>query len=216
MIKKLFLILALLTIIGSSIVNAQTNKTVNFFDRSHLVFTVEEEFRLKDQGSVHGLFYEHTDVQAKYLVNKYVDVFTDYRLIFKNKAGTWGDQSMFLEGFNLKYPESTNWGKLNLRTRIEIGLNKDGVDTTYELNVFPKYNTPWKFTKFDINPFAANEMFFDTLNSADFIRNRIYAGVDWKITKSIKGSTYYYHEEAKSGVTWTPSEVVVVQIKFEF
>lgn len=193
---------------------AQTNTTKNsFLDKS--VITLEEEFRAKNANGYGPMFYEHTDIQYKYLLSKYVDVFTDYRLIFQNKGKGWNDQSMFLEGFNLKYPESTNWGKINLRTRLEIGLNNAATPNTYQLNVFPKYNTPWKWTRFKINPFVANEMFFDTKQSMDFVKDRVYAGLDWQINKKIKGSTYYYREESRSNSSWVPADVAVMQIKFE-
>lgn len=212
MLKKL--IFGLLLALGISFsAGAQTNDVFkSFMDKT--VFTFEEEFRLKD-ANYGPLFYEHSDIQIKYkLVDPYLDVFSDYRLIFQNKGKGWNTQSMFLEGFNLKYPEG-KWGKINLRNRIEIGLN-DHVDDTYQLNIFPKYNTPWKWTKFKINPFVANEMFFDTVHSMDFIKDRIYAGVDWQITPKIKGSTYYYKEENKAGSSWVQSDVAVTQIKFEF
>ena len=213
MVKKL--ILTALALISILTTRASTNETFHsFWDKT--TFTFEEEFRLKD-ASYGPLFYEHSDIQIKYkLVDKYLDVFSDYRLIFQNKGKGWNTQSMFLEGFNLKYPESTNWGKINLRTRLEIGLNDAPAANTYQLNVFPKYNTPWKWTKFAINPFVANEFFFDTEHSMEFIKDRIYAGVDWKINKWIKGSTYYYKEEAKSGTSWVQADVAVAQIKFEF
>ena len=182
--------------------NAQTS----FIERS--TFTLEEEFRLKDQS---GLFYEHTDIQYKYAVNKYFDMFTDYRLIFSSKNNSWSSQNMFLEGFNIKYPEQS-WGKVNLRTRIEITQNPSPKPDTYYLNVFPKYNTPWKWTHFKINPFVADELFFDTLNNAYFVKNRVYGGFDYVLIQHVKGSLYYYHESSGN----SQSEVAVAQIKFEF
>jgi len=148
------------------------------------------------------------------LINKYVDVFTDYRLILQDKGKGFKDQSMLLEGFNLKYPEQ-KWGKINLRNRLEIGLNNDPTPTTYQINEFPKYNTPWKFTKFKINPFVADESFYDAQHNFSFIKNRIYGGVDWTITPKIKGATYYYKEDVRSN-PWVHSDVFVTQIKFEF
>jgi len=202
--KKLNVLLSLLC--ATSMINADSWR-----DKS--VFTLEEEFRAKNQAT--PLFYEHTDIQYKYLLNQNVDVFTDYRFILQNKGKGFNDQNMFIEGFNLKYPESTNWGKINLRTRIEIGLNTSPTASTYQLNVFPKYNTPWKWTRFKINPFIADESFYDTIHSMGFVKNRIYAGVDWQITPKIKGSTYYYKEDSKSN-PWSHADVAVTQIKFEF
>lgn len=213
MLKKLLLATVMVLSLTST-VKANTNDIFGVLDSHKFVFTFEEEFRLKDTSSDSPVFYEHSDIQAKYLINKYVDVFTDYRLVFQNKGKGWNDQSMFLEGFNLKLPESTNWGRVNLRTRLEIGLNSSPTPTTYTLNVFPKYNSPWRWTKFQINPFVADELFFDCERSLEFNKNRGYVGVDWKINNRIKASTYYYHENSYVG--GKPADVAVQQIKFEF
>lgn len=212
MIKNIVIAVLTMIIIGSSSVKASTNE-IGIFDSKRVVFTFEEEFRMKNQST--PLFYEHSDFQMKYLINTYVDVFTDYRFILQNKGKGFKDQSMFLEGFNLKYPENTNWGKINLRSRVEIGLNESPTPTTYQLNEFLKYNTPWKFTKFKINPFVADESFYDVQHNFDFVKNRVYVGVDWEISKKAKCSTYYYKEDAKAN-PWTHADVAVTQIKFEF
>lgn len=174
------------------------------------VFTYENEFRLHDT-TTPALYYDHNDIQIKYLVNPYFDLFSDYRLIFQNKGNGFSEQNMFLEGFNLKYP-AQKWGKMNLRSRLEIGLNQDPVPTSWLWNEFPKYNTPWKWTKYEINPFIADEMFFDVTHDMNLVKNRIYGGVDWKLTSKIKGGTYFYRE-SKQG-KWSNS--FVTQIKFEF
>lgn len=202
--------IALLCSIFVTNINAEES---SFSFKKNSVITLEEEFRLKDQPK-DPFFYEHTDIQYKLLINKYFDVFTDYRLILSGKNGSFDSQNMFIEGFNIKYPEQ-KWGKINLRTRVEIALNSYPKADTYYLNVFPKYNTPWKWTKFKINPFVADESFYDTLNSGCFVKNRIYAGFDWAINKNIKGSTYYYHENTRNN-PWTHTDVAVTQIKFEF
>jgi hypothetical protein len=178
-----------------------------------VVFTYENEFRVKNQAN--PLYYDHNDFQIKYLlIDKYADVFTDYRLILQDKGKGFKDQSMFIEGFNLKYPEG-KWGKINLRNRLEIGLNTSPTPTTWQLNEFPKYNSPWKFTKFKINPFIADESFWDAEHSFAFVKNRVYAGIDWIITPKIKGGTWYYYESVKNN-PWVHSDVFVTQIRFEF
>lgn len=226
MIKNKILLNVLFLSLLSTSVNAQTNSTptattnsptskaFKTFDLNNFVFTLENEFRAKSTGS--AFFYEHNDFQAKYLlVDKYLDVFTDYRLIFKNSAegNNWKNQSMFLEGFNVKYPQQ-KWGKINLRQRLEIGLNQSPSKDSYQWNVFPKYNVPWKLTKYEINPFIADESFFDTQDSMGFVKNRVYVGVDYKLTPKIKGSTWYYYET--SAHSSAHANCLVTQIRFEF
>ena len=188
------------------------------------VVTLEEEFRGKDTDS--HLFYQHTDIQYKFLAFNNLDFFTDYRFILKNSSGAngkWADQSMFLEGFNLKLPESSRWGKINLRVREEIGLQtptSTGVtaanSTTWQLNLFPKYDLPFKWTKYEIQPFVADESFWDTEHGMSYVRNRIYAGLDFKISPKILGGVWYYRENQNTLYGAKNSDVAVAQIRFIF
>lgn len=223
--KKIILSSVLTALIGLS-ASAQTNSgleklTSTIQNRS--VVTLEEEFRGKDVQT--HMFYEHTDIQYKFLAFKHLDFFTDYRFILKDSSGVngkWSDQSMLLEGINLKVPESSTWGKLNLRLREEIGFNPPvahptvAQQTTWQFNVFPKYDLPFKFTKYQIQPFVADESFWDTANGMGYVRNRIYAGLDWQITPKIKGGTWYYREDQHGLYGGRKADVAVVQIRFEF
>lgn len=209
-IRKWLCLVGLL-LLSSINVRADTNYIFGVINPQKVAITYENEFRLKNQSS--PFYYDHNDIQIKYLVSRYFDIFTDYRLIMQDKGTGFKDQSMFLEGFDLKYPEQS-WGKINLRNRIEIGLNQSPAPTSLMWNEFPKYNTPWKWTKYEINPFVADEMFFDTRDYMNFVKNRAYVGVDWKISKNIVGGTYYYYETLKGSSTH--SDVIVTQIKFKF
>ena len=89
MIKWICIIM--LFVVG--VVNAATNKV------SKISFTYENEVQVKSQSS--PFYYDHNDIQAKYLINKYLDVFTDYRLILQDKGNGFKSQSMFIEGFKV-------------------------------------------------------------------------------------------------------------------
>lgn len=209
MIKKLLLSVMLMSGIVSSTAKASTNDFLGFIDLKKFKFSLQEEFRFKETGD--AFFYQFTDFQAKYDFNKYFDLFVDYRLIFKQKSGNWDQYNVIMPGFTLKYPEQ-KWGKVEVRTRGEAGLDYSPVQ--WALNVQPKYNTPWKWTKFDINPFVADEMFFDVRNNMDFTVNRIRIGVDLKLANKIKSQLGYYYETYgnKSG----HSDVLSFSVKFDF
>lgn len=207
--KKIVYTILLLTMGFALNSKADTNTNSTFLD--HTSVTLEEEFRFKEG----DFYYEHTDISGKYKFNDHVDVFGGYRLILQDKGLGFKDQSMFIPGFNLKTSDS-KYGKLTLRSRVEIGLNTSPTPTSYQLTEYLKYNTPWKLTKFKINPFIGDETFFDCSHQMDFNKNRAYAGLDYQFTKKIKGSTYYFRESNKKNNNWTDSNVVVTQVKFEF
>jgi len=182
-------------------------------------FQVEEEFHYYAGPQAAMLNYEHTDLQYKYLANSYFDVFGSYRLIFKESANTWQNYNMFVPGFDLKLP-TQSWGTLNLRTKVEITpANQHGnIPATYMQAEWLKYNTPWKFTKYEINPFVGDEPFFNAADRYDFVRNRVTVGMDFKITPSIRGTLMYWYQTDKNikSQTWTGSDYIVAQLKFLF
>jgi hypothetical protein len=216
MMTKLIQTICLSAILFSGMLNAtagETNlpspPTKEFVSWSKFKISLQEEFRFKDEGS--SFFYQFTDLQLKYSVSKYFDVFGDYRLIFKQKEGEWDQSNVLMPGFTIKYP-TEKFGKFEIRTRAEAGVDLSPV--TWALNVQPKYNTPWKWTRFDLNPYVANEMFFDIRNDMEYTVNRIRAGVDMKLSKKVSASVGYYYETAFDKKT--DANVVSAAVKFEF
>lgn len=185
----------------------------------HTAFTVEEEFRQDcDMGK---FYYEHTDLQVKYNLVEWADIFISYRLIFQDKASGWKRGDMVIPGFNLRAPAKylpTKLGAVSLRSREEILLETAGNKESYHLTEFLKYNTPWKFTRFQLNPFVGTEGFFDCQNDMTFDRYRLYAGFDYAINKNVKGSVFYYSQQDKLSKSWnwTQANIFVAQIKFLF
>ena len=172
----------------------------------NLGFSLQEEFRFKDTGD--SWYYQHSDFQIKYKVSKYVDVFTDYRLIFQNKGG-WDAYNVVMPGFTLKYP-TDKWGKFEVRTRGQAAL--DASPVLWSLNIQPKYNFPWKWTKYEFNPYIADEIQWILDDNIDYKTNRVRVGIGWKFTKGVKGSLGYYYETSNKG----HANVVNTSIKFEF
>ena len=210
------ILLAALVACSLAISGLAQNYFTNFpaITSSKVVFDFSDEVRIKDH---QGLYYNHDDIQIKYLVCPNFDVFADYRLIFQNdnNGKNFVQHSMFLPGFDLKAPEG-KYGAVSLRTRLE-DETQPGKRNTYQLNVFPKYNTPWKFTRYHINPFIADESFYDCNADLGFLKNRVYAGVDYQITPKVKFSSYFYHEASESAQgTWSHANCFVTQFHFLF
>ena len=218
MLNKILSFLSAIMLIICITSFSQTNSDWEIF-KSKSQFQVEEEFHYYAGPQATMLNYEHTDLQYKYLANSYFDVFGSYRLIFKESANTWQNYNMFVPGFDLKLPIQL-WGTLNLRTKVEITpANQHGnTPATYMQAEWLKYNTPWKFTKYEINPLVGDEPFFNTADGYDFVRNRVTAGVDFKINQNIKGTLMYWYQNDKNTKiqTWIGSDYIDFQLKFLF
>lgn len=179
---------------------------------TNLTFSVEDEVRVKTDG---GFYYNHTDLKLAYSLTPWIDLFGGYRLVFEDQGTGFDNWNKFIPGITFKTPES-KWGQFSLRSQFEAGLAPSGVDNTYELSEKVKYNTPWKWTKLEINPFIADEMFLDADRGMDFDQNRAFGGFEYKITKNLKGSVFYFYESAKNGGKWDDAHVFGTSLRFEF
>lgn len=183
---------------------------------SKTALTLEEEFRQDtDQGRN---FYEHTDLQLKYNVNWNIEAFLSYRLVFEDKAGTssYNTANVFIPGVTLWAP--TNYiperhGWLSLRSRAELTLEDSNTKANYQLSEFLRYYTPFMFTRYNINPYVGDEMFFDLRNDFTFGRNRVCAGVDFELTKRIGGTLSYYWQNDKKAGDWHDRNLIVLQVR---
>lgn len=200
---KKYIILLLTVFILKSISNA--------YD---IAYQLEEEVRVKGEA---GLYYEHTQLTATLKYNKYLQPFIGYKLEFEDKLNTsmWSSKQQALLGNTVNIFNEKKYGKLDFRTQFEyafIGTGGNDFRTRERL----KYNTPWKFTKLEINPFIYDEVFFDLYHGHGFNNNRAGAGVDFKIYKNLNGSLFYYLNSSKKNDNWIDSNIVALQAKVNF
>jgi hypothetical protein len=75
---------------------------------------------------------------------------------------------------------------------------------------------PWKFTKLEIQPFVADEVFLRFTKSDAFNQNRFFAGFAVSVTENIRGEFYYMLQSYKSGITWFDANVFGTKLKLAF
>ncbi len=171
---------------------------------------VEEELRIGGDMSV--LYYEHTDLGVTYNVTRGLDVGLDYRQIYEKKAGRW-------KGENRPYGEVTlkeAWQNMEIadRNRLELRCGEGRTPKWRYRNKF-SVSSPWKLTKFHINPYVADEVFVDFY--ADHLtRNRLYLGLKAKWLKQLKTDVFYLWELNKNNSEWTYNNAMGLKIKISF
>lgn len=170
----------------------------------NLKFSLREELRFRDTGT--SFYYHFTQFQVKYQLTDYLDVFSNYRLVFKSRDDGFEPFNVCMVGASAK------WKGFKLSVRGDAALDFNPVP--WALNIQPKYNTPWKWTKFQINPYIGDELFLDASNELKYLVNRVRAGVGYRLSKNVKGSLGYYYEvnEAKR----TQSNVILTYISWGF
>jgi hypothetical protein len=212
-----YIVLSVILLVSSAVAQTSTTNWVAANLLKHTTFTLEEEFR--QSGDRARSFYEHTDFQVKYAVNGWLDAFGSYRLIYQDKGHGYHTASMFVPGFMLKAPTTllpAKYGALSLRSRVELTLQDSQNKASYQDTEFLKYSLPWKWSRWQIQPFVGEELFFDCAKDLDFNRNRFYAGVDFVLSSRVKGSLFWYDQQDKGKRAWTSDNIIVAQVKFVF
>jgi hypothetical protein len=170
----------------------------------------EQEFRWG--GSAKDFYYQHYDLGFFYNLAKYLNVGAGYRHVlskFKDKflvenepyitATLLGD----LKGF-----------KFDDRSRLELNHFDYRDDTWTYRNKF-SVKAPWKFTKFEIQPYLSDEIFILMDDGQRFNKNRFSAGLGMSLTKNLKAEIYYMLQSSKSA-KWTEANVLGTKLKLVF
>lgn len=177
---------------------------------SKLIF--EQEFRWGDNAS--DFYYQHYDQGYQYILNKYLSLGGGFRYIKEKKLGKFRDES---EPY---FAAFTNWDLANFkfsdRTRIEYRYYDYQVSSWRFRNKLD-IKFPWKFTKFEIQPMIADEIFF-RFNGIDLNENRLYAGFAFTLMKNLKGElTYLFKSNKNTGTcTWYDTNVLSAKLKLAF
>lgn len=175
-------------------------------------FTFQEEFRLKESGG--HLYRHHSEVGFVYKsFADWVDLGFNYRQVFeKDSEGEWRQE-------NRPHLNVTLKGKLlgldlSDRSRIEYRDREDKEDVwRYRNKVTVKL--PFELTELQLQPYLADEVFI-TLNDDNVDRNRLYAGVSFKMAQNLKGDVFYLWQSSRSSSGWTDINVLGTALKFNF
>ncbi len=175
-------------------------------------FTFQEEFRLKESGG--HLYYHHSEVGFVYKsFADWIDLGFNYRQVFeKDSEGEWKQE-------NRPHLNVTLKGKLfdldvSDRSRFEYRDRENKEDVwRYRNKVTVKL--PFELTELKLKPYLADEVFI-TLNDDNVDRNRLYAGVSFKLAKNLKGDVFYLWQSSRSSSDWTDINVLGTALKFSF
>lgn len=177
----------------------------------NLKITLEEEFRFGNNGNT--LYYQHSDLGLSYSgIASWLDLGINYRHIFEEKVTNWKQERRPHLNAAVKWKVFDyvfgNRGRLEYR-------NREGSEDFLRYRNKVSVKLPFKLTKFEIQPFLADEIFYDfdveTLN-----RNRLYVGFSAKILKSLKLDIFYLWENSDKGDVWQDINVLGTKLKASF
>ncbi len=171
---------------------------------------LEQEFRWGNNAS--EFYYQHYDIGFFYNLRKWLNIGGGYRHVYELKKGKFKVE-------NEPYVTATLlWGLLGFkfddRSRIEYRHFDYQADSWRFRNKFT-VKLPWKFTKLEIQPYLADEIFLDFQNKA-FSRNRFSVGLAINLTKNLKAEMYYLLQSSRSANKWVDANVLGTKVKLVF
>ncbi len=178
--------------------------------KAKIVF--EEEFRWGNNAS--EFYYQHYDAGLFYDLTKWLNIGVGYRHIYElYKQKFWPDYDPYL---TMTFSGDFKGFKLDNRSRMEFN-NFDHKADFWRYRNKTGLKLPWKFTKFEIQPYVSDEIFvvFGGLPTK-FNQNRFSAGLVFNIIKNVKGEIYYMLQSVKGTSSWTDANVLGTKIKIAF
>jgi len=75
---------------------------------------------------------------------------------------------------------------------------------------------PWKFAKFEIQPYLSDEIFIGFSTISELNQNRLSPGLSMNLTKNMKAEIYYILQNTKSSGKWKDTNVLGTKLKIAF
>jgi hypothetical protein len=173
----------------------------------------EEEFRFGDDAG--ELYHHHSDLGFVYKsLADWVEMGFNYRQIFErtDSEGDWKRE-------NRPHLNVTLKGRLfgfnvSDRSRFEYRDREDQEDCWRYRNQFT-IKAPFELTGLKLKPYVADEVFIP-LNDDNITRNRVYAGVSFKLLEEMSGEVFYLWQSSRSCGDWNDINVLGTRLKFSF
>ena len=172
---------------------------------------LEQELRWGDNAN--QFFYQHYDIGYFHKLKDWLQLGGGYRHILELKSGKWKVEYQ-------PYLSGTIYWKFagcafDSRSRLEYKYYEYQQDAWSYRNKFTM-KLPWKFTKFEVQPYISEEIFVKFAGWSGFHQNRLSGGLSMKIFKNLSGDIYYMLQSLKSAGAWKENNVLGTKLKLSF
>lgn len=201
--------------------------------------SVEEELRYQDDMS--EFYDEDTFLSVKYDVNDWLNIGLGYRVVQERKNKTVytakkgsdgttkysavGDGDHYWQNEERPVIDVTLKNKLgdwsiDDRNRFEWRMKDDGGEDYIRYRNRLRVRSPWKVTRFKINPYAYAEGFVEDkpgLSGSDmFNRYRLATGISGNLSKNLKSGLYVMMQSDRADSGWDQFGVAGIELGASF
>lgn len=173
-----------------------------------------EELRFRENS---GLYYAETHVGSSYQPCKYLALGVEYLEIRGNQTKKqkqiwyWESEPRIFITPQISYRGFT----LENRNMMEFRIRQDTRYSTRYRNLVA-LTAPWKWTRFEFQPYISNEIFFETGKNG-LVEDRLSSGLKAHWWGPFYGSIYYLRDSTKnSAAKWTSLNILGTGLKVSF
>lgn len=171
-------------------------------------YRVAPELRFKNNFSDH--YYTHLEFMLDWNTTKWLTLSPSYRHVLTLTGMSWQTEPRPQMDITLKLKILSM--DLSDRNRMEYRMKETGESFRYRNKLtlkLPKFGAP------GFQSFMANEIFYD-FDVNDLNKNRVYAGCEFTLMKSLKGSIQYLLESSYKNGTWNHVDVIGTNLRYNF
>jgi len=172
----------------------------------------EEELKFGEDAS--RLYNHNTDSGVVYKgLTSWLDIGLSFMREYEtDDKGTWHPEDR--TRINIKVKTPIAGFDISNRTRLEYRELETEPDH-WRYRHMLKVKFPSKYTALKLQPYVADEPFL-YLNGKGFIKNRLYSGVGFTLSRRISGALFYLWESKKSGGQWDATHIIGTNIVLHF
>jgi hypothetical protein len=174
-----------------------------------------EELRFRDHA---GLYYAETHLGVDYKPFKYLAVGAEYQEIRSSRTNKKKDDNWYWDQVPRIYltPQYTYKGfSLEDRNMLEFRIRQDARFTLRYRNMVT-LTAPWKWTRFQFQPYTSNEIFLETQRNG-MIEDRFFSGFKVHWWGPVYGSIFYLRQSTKNAIAkWTSLNILGTSLKISF
>lgn len=171
-------------------------------------FKVKPELRFNNDFSNH--YYTHFEIGLDWKMKDLFILSPYYRHINKKMEDEWKVECR--PHLNATFKWKVYWFSFTDRNRLEYRIKEDNKFFRYRNKLTIKIP---KFSLLKIQPYIAEEIFYD-FNANTMNKNRIYAGIDFKVFRNLRAGTYYILESSKKKGDLSNINVLGTTLKYSF
>ena len=158
--------------------------------------------------------HDETEIEIglNYEVSNRLEMGAGYLQKYSSSDDGWEDENRPFVNASVKW-KWVDWEWSN-RAKLEYRMKQDQ-DAYFRLKNKLEVKSPWKWTKLEINPYAADQIYID--EEDDFYKNKTNLGVGMKFSEHVYGDIHYYLEVEKDDGDWDQYvHAIVTKLELKF